>query len=896
MAIQLRNGFTGLHTNIAESQMPPGALLGAENVVIRRPGAIEPRNGMQKAGTVVSGTGWAAWGFSWAGIDFYLRNNGSNVFDWRKTTGTPIIFFDPALGSINPQPFRRDVFAKAELRGNLYYSYDSGTLRYVINNNWFMAGLPIQAVIGGGTASLLTNTWLANNERVAYRVLVMRKDENGVVVRSGTSGAFIVSNTSGAARAVSLSITNNNLGGVSQYVEVYRSASVPTSVTPPDEMQLVGTFPSPGGGGHVFLDFIAPTARGATLYTSPSRGGIAQQNNRPPAAACIAAYRGSVFFGNVRGPRTIKFSVSPSTVALTGAATGVGSRVYTADVTSGSADLTSASSTVGLQKGMVVDNANFPFFDAYITNISGSTITVSRQATGTAAGATVQFRDAVKLGNRWVPVAGSLGTPGFESQVVGYAEAGTWQVYEITPPEGGYTKTYVVETVSRAATAQTTQATHGDEYNPPLPLYDATPLSLDQDAFAGGLMWSKTDEPEHVAPANYTPVGDTRKAILGLVPTRDALFILKEDGVFRLTGVAGEWRIDPVDPTTFCVLPSSVKAMHGRGYFLSQKGVLTISDSGLELVSAPVDDVWKPIVDGVIDRWTSSGLYELSGVTGASTACVFDRENEYTILTSDSGPAYVFNGNTGAWTTWSYYKHTETLPNRALFNFERTGKCVHALGADYYTTILTTSSIISIALSGPRFDREVSVTATSYSAVNSTVTLSGSITAPADDLIQDAGGKLWRITANASGTVVSVQLMGDTTGAAFTTGSCVLYRSLRSTVTIGVMEPTTQEKRWKKITTAWSLLSGAVVLRHAFQSSMSTTSIAEDTDLRKRVNGYTTHTYGYAQPWLIPTAHARAWAIRASTTVVQAFGNYRLEGVSLTSDAMDESSPAEVAL
>lgn len=885
MVMQAKTGFTGLRTNVAESQMGPGDLLGAENVVIRRPGAIEPRDGLQKAGTVISGTGYAAWGFSWRSKDFYLRNNGSNVFNWRDTGGTAYQYTDLSLGALDPQPFRRDMFSRAEARGSLYVPYDSGVLKMETDSGpWLFAGLPLFVNISSAGANTSGVTWLPNTERVAYRVLVTRTDANGMVLRSAPSGAVVVTNNSGSTAAVDV-VFSAVFTSLWDYIELYRTRNFPSGVTPDEEYQLVATI-AVAAAGSTHTDRVAVASRGATLYTSPSRGGVAERNEPPPAAAACALFRNSLFFANTRGPRRIKISRPSVLGSATGSATGIGFRNYTATTTNGNPDLTLLSSTVGLEKGMVVQGTGIPV-GSYITNISGTTVTISANATASGAGVSLFFWDAISLLGVWTRVDTIDGTTTF---------ANVYSLYKITPPESGSAATLVFETYSRAATARTIQATHGSEYTPPLPNYDGTPLALEQDVWPGGLMWSKPDEPEHVAPGSYVFIGDVNKAILGLVPTRDALFVLKEDGIFRLTGVAGEWRVDPVDPTTYCVLPSSVRAMHGKGYFLSQKGVLTISDSGLETISAAVDDVWKPTVDGIISRWTSSGLYELLNVSGASTACVFERENEYTLMTSDTGPHYVFNGNTGAWTTWSYAKHgAETLPNRSLFNFERTGKAVYGLGTDYYTTLLTTSTFIAIALAQPRFDRETSITVNTFTSASSTITCSSTQNAMLDDLIQDAAGRLWRVTATVTANAtLPVSLMGDTAGTAFTTGSCVLYRSMRCSATVGFMEPGALRKRWKRIVTAWSQLVGATVLRHAFQSSESTSSVEEDTDLKKRVSGYTSHTYGYAHSWLVPAAHMRAWALRATTKVIMAFGSFRLEGISIGADAIDEPGTPEV--
>src|SRR5688572_9691618 len=604
MALQAKTGFTGLMTNIAETQSPPGALLEAENVVIRKPGAIECRDGVNKVATVSGGS--AVWGFSWRSKDFFVRNDSNDIFDWRDTAGGTYQYTDPTLGAIDPQPMRRDMFSRAEARGNLYLPYDSGVLKMDTDAGpWQMAGLPLFAAFTAVTTG--ASGFLGNNERVAYRVICRKTDENGVVIRSIPTGQVVVSNTTGGSRDVLLALSaHGSVPNRFDYFEVYRSRNFPVSVTPDDELMLVATVPASSGVN--VTDSVAATARGAVLYTSPSRGGVSQQNERPPAAACAALFRGCLFFGNTRGPRRIVFSRKYGD--RSGSISGVGYRIASIDTTNGSPTLLNVTPTTGLEKGMVVASANIVGATVYITNISGSTVTLSGNAFVTGTDANARFYDAVKINGTW------MATVELDRQVVLY-EGDEMQAQSVTPAEGGYDHTYVVETRTRSSAAHTIQATHGNEYNPALPGYDSAALALDQDVFPGAIYWSKSDEPEHVAPVNYAFVGEQKRAILGLVPTRDALFILKEDGVFRLTGFNGEWRIDPFDPNCFCVLPMGVQVLNGRALFLSAEGVVALDDGGVELVSRPINDQVKLTIDQIMANWRANSFYEVNGSQGA---------------------------------------------------------------------------------------------------------------------------------------------------------------------------------------------------------------------------------------------------------------------------------------
>jgi hypothetical protein len=302
----------------------------------------------------------------------------------------------------------------------------------------------------------------------------------------------------------------------------------------------------------------------------------------------------------------------------------------------------------------------------------------------------------------------------------------------------------------------------------------------------------------------------------------------------------------------------------------------------------------KPIIDKVITQFATTGFYELDAVPGASTACVFERENEYTIMRSSTLAPLVFNGNTKAWTTWAYHSHaTQAYTYKALFGFERTGKCVYTLGNDYYTTVLSTQ----VSANYERYDRATSITVSSYAA--GVATLSAPITALADDVIEDANENSWRITADVVASAsVPVVLGGGS--AAMATGAGYLYRPLRcQVVAAGYTEPGAAQKRWGTFMTAWAKLVGAVRVRYAYQSSEDPAWVEEDAVSTVSTGtlgpGYTNYTLGYAPSSKIPNASARAWLLRVRVRWVQAFGQAQLEGMVAENLPMSAGSPQAVA-
>lgn len=674
MSMQAKAAFIGLVTATSECGADPGALRKADNVHLRRQGALCLRDTWTLSDSLSRAYRALFW---YQGTKFYVADN--NVL---YTTGQAIVTLPTYPTGTSYAPVRADCFAWEESRKNLYFPTKNGALKLTsgASTTALNTGMsPTDAFLymtGFNTAS--SNNWMPANSRVAYRLVVTHTDANGVILRSRPTGATIVdSGPSPGAPVIVMQIDTTRPTNAVHEVELYRTRVFPNTVTPDDEMQLVGTFKASlftPANGYQFTDTVIDSARTTTLYTSPSRGGMENANDRPPGAALVEGYRGHVFFGNTVGPQrfivSYKFSKNASgPIDLVGQATGIGMRGTTGNITNGSTSITGVANTTGIQRGMIVDGTGNTTTYPTVTAISGSTITLSAAAGTTQAAATLKFYDAVGIDGTWYPLFYNglyLATQNMLPLLGGTA---TLTAYEITPANPGYDVTLVIEHKARGQAPFQVLATHGGEMNPPLGEWGGTNTPSTNDVFIHGLAWSEPDEPEHVPPKNFARVGDGSKAILGLTAMRDSLLIWKEDGLFRLTGaVSSGFRIDPFDPTVQCILPGSIRRLRDSAFCLTTLGITRVTDAAAQVVSAPIlPDLGTRIIEPIRRYFATNALYRPPGVTACVSASADESNGEYWLILGSTwesrlgGQILVFNIERGGFTTYTFGTQPSTI-------------------------------------------------------------------------------------------------------------------------------------------------------------------------------------------------------------------------------------------
>lgn len=224
-----------------------------------------------------------------------------------------------------------------------------------------------------------------------------------------------------------------------------------------------------------------------------------------------------------------------------------------------------------------------------------------------------------------------------------------------------------------------TASAHGNAYSPNLPTTGSTTSNTSSnDEFANGLYFSKTQQPEAVPLLNFTRVGTASASILRIIPLRDSLFILKEDGIFRLTGeTPADFRLELFDSTTKILAPESAVSLNNQIFMLSTQGVVSVSDTGVTVVSHQIEDKFLDLFEQSLEKAATLSF----GIS-------YETDRKYILFCIESSAdieptqAFVWNTFTNTWTRWLLNKTCGLVhPSEDLiylgdalsnqFNFER---------------------------------------------------------------------------------------------------------------------------------------------------------------------------------------------------------------------------------
>lgn len=452
-----------------------------------------------------------------------------------------------------------------------------------------------------GTGSVAVNFGLGT--QVGYRMLWGIVDKNQNTLRGAPSQFNSVTNNTGSSANVQ--ITSSIPAGITtaHFFEIYRSSQTATSsATPLDDEQLVYTGNPTGtdlSNGFIQVTDITPDSLlGAFLYTGISQQGISQANERPPYCKDFCSFKNYSFYANVRFQQGLNLTIL---------AIGSPNGIQVGDtLTLGGVVFTAASSETSSTGHFQVFTTGTPAQN--IANTANSLIKViNRYATNTAVYAYLLSGPTDLPGQMLIQEKGNSGN-------VFYALA----------------------------------SAHGTAYAPALPTSGTTVAST-QATYKNGIIVSKLNEPESAPPSNLLYAGSASKEILRVIPLRDYIVILKQDGIFRLSGLTLQtFLISPFDLTSKLLAPDTAISLSNEVWGLFDQGVCSVSDTGVNVRSRPIEDQIRSLIGTA-----------LATIKQVSFAIGYETDRKYILaVPATSGDAsaqqeFVFSTFTNAWTRWT---------------------------------------------------------------------------------------------------------------------------------------------------------------------------------------------------------------------------------------------------
>ena len=583
---------------------------------MERPGILSQRRGFGNYGSVASSTVKS--------VNHYgstlIRHDGTTLSRWNGSDWT-------AYSGTYAEAGNRLRFEEANK--SFYFTSTSGVYKLEsASSTPRQAGVP-RAL--GGSATLATGTWFTTGNMVAYRLVWGYRDANNYVIQGAPSDRVEISNNSGASKSVSL--TFNVPAGISSgyFYQLYRSGlSGGASTIPSDELSQIyeGTYTS---GSTITINDITPTTlTGAYLYTNANTGfGIAQSNEQPPLAKDLCQFRQYMLYANTQRKQSLY-------ITLLGVGNGALSINDTLIFTSG---VTSFTLTASASENASVGN--------FLLDTSG---TPSQNVQNTA-------NSICRVLNNY-----ASNTIIYASYVSGYQDF-PGKMYL-------FAKDYTVSAFS--ITTNNNSGTATAAFSPNVPT-SGTAVISSSETVTNRVYYSRVSQPEAVPLLNYFDVGSANFNIRRIVALQDSVFILKDEGIYRLVGFdPTSWQVSLFDKTFNLVCDESVSVLDNTIYCFTNQGVATISDSGSTIISYDIEDQ-------LLNKINFTNISSSWGVSNPP-----DRKYIFWTLQNNTETyptiAYVYQTNVKQWTTWKLFNDQ---PVTAGTLFETDGKLYFATSDKY---------------------------------------------------------------------------------------------------------------------------------------------------------------------------------------------------------------------
>lgn len=879
----IRLEVSGLYLDPNELTAPAGSLREALNVRIKRQNTVEPRPGFPiTALTGPSGAGWQA--FSWSGEAYGVFNtklwrDESPAVEIRRITGMTYTGGPPAVTYATTSLVMSSDTSYAEQMGrNFYVITDGGVVRIAdpADDTCMLAGLPVGPPPLGDANG-------ATTDHFAVRIVIAQTVNGQLLVGAPSAAATFI------GTGVDLTLNCNNFGLLpGMRVQVYATEPVVLATPTGDEMRLVYDLELTDqqwiltAGDPTLSIAVNPYLNGAALYTNETQEGIAQASYRPRIAKCMAAFKGMAFYGDMLpeysqilegttgdGPSAARvMAIGSEYEQLDGTAT-IGSPVIQFLTTFIANDYltgcyVSQGGIVGTAGTIIPANARI--IAVSTGGVLGTdTITLDKNALSSAAVPILYVHDVLTVNGEEFINGVLSDTPnrqfGSRSDLVALVAAHTPVRLEVSSnDEDPYTLLWQADsTITISYQPRLTDGTL-------VGLYGVTAAtSSAAQADRSRVMWSKALQPEAVPRLNFQDIGAWREPVLRMVPTRDSLFVLKTDGVWRITGESPETlRVEEFDRTIRLIHRRAADVFDNQVWAWTSNGIVALSEAGTQRMSEPsIGVALQDSQDNIITLGVSAppGGCFITGCINQECVLVGVPSSTSSGSSASAEYVYVYEGKTGAWVRW-----------QPLTGVDWRGAVEH--DGDM---LLVGEDASLMYQDDDRTDAESAVTVTLASATRATI-----------GALADGEGVGHRVTQD---TLVSwlTESLGSaayTTTATLANGAATTAYPMECVVEWNAAATSGTMAHWRQMRAQFTSLAQAWRVLFGFTSERvhALAQVYQDFTSPQTEQGVT------ALRMYVTRAQARCARLRPRITIASAGQNWLLNGITLTFEPMRDGN------
>lgn len=229
---------------------------------------------------------------------------------------------------------------------------------------------------------------------------------------------------------------------------------------------------------------------------------------------------------------------------------------------------------------------------------------------------------------------------------------------------------------------------------------------------------SKTSQVEAVPTYRFFDIGSANFPIQRVVALRDGIFFFKNDGIYRLSGETFEsFVVTLLDNTVVLKVAESAVAFNNQVFCFTTQGVCAVSDSGVRIVSVPIENVLLELASDQFTNFSSASFgvaYESARLYLFFTVTEVDDEF--------ATQAFVYNSLTDSWTRWVMNRTcgiVNTAVNKLFMGQTDTGQVL--IERKSYTNLDFADEEYSVVIASVDSDTQVTLVDASNAVVGMTL-------------------------------------------------------------------------------------------------------------------------------------------------------------------------------